>query len=459
MPTPLKTLSRMNQGKNILSQLLAARRNFQLYPSDHPIVSNSISDIATSFRNLEQDQVTFTIFEDEFYFGDELLVLENVSFRELSKGLQERGIQSMTFSKAVTPQEILNFIKLSCQDSSYFTEEAFFQKLEKFGVRGIWGGVIAALPVTDSPSTAESPHEHSPKEVHTLAVETIKEAMGACKSGRPINIRQVRNVVSSLIDMAKTDEPALLILTAIKNYDEYTYYHSVNICILSLAVGMRLGMPEKALNLLGCCALLHDVGKILIPPEILNKPQTLNEEEKEILRKHNANGARILASLPYPYRYSAIIALEHHIRYDIQKNFPYLDTKRTHIFSRIVQIVDVYDASASRRSYKKPWLPAQSVRYLLMKSGSLFDPNLTKIFTEIIGIYPIGSLVEMNTRELALVVDLDPEDIERPKVKIIKDEENRDIEPFEIELKEDQSRNIVNFLNPQECRIDIMKYI
>lgn len=459
MQTSLDISSNVSQGKHILSQLLAARKNFQLYPSDHPTVSQSIADITASLQSLGQDKITFTIFENEFYFEGELLILEAASFQELSKILQERGIQSLTFCREVTSKEILEFVKISCQDPTFFKEESLFERLEKLGVRGIYGGLIAALPVTDS-LTDGAESKQSPKDVYASAVETIKEAMNVCKSGKAINIRQVRNVVSSLIDFARSDEPALLILTAIKNYDEYTYYHSVNVCILSLGMGMRLGFSEKSLNLLGCSALLHDVGKILVPTEILNKPQGLNEEEKEILKKHATRGAQILASLPHPYEYSAITALEHHKRYDNIKSLSYDDSRRTHVFSRIVQIADVYDASASRRSYKKPWLPSQSVHYLLMKSGSLFDPVLARIFTELVGLYPIGSLVEMNTRELALVVDLNSQDIRRPKVKIIRDEANRDMEePFEVELAKDQSRSIVNFLSPQENRIDIMKYI
>jgi putative nucleotidyltransferase with HDIG domain len=458
MQTPLDISSKANQGKRILSQILAARKNLQLYPSDHPMFTQSIDEMAASLKAQEQDKVTFTIFEDEFYFEGELLILESASFQELSRILQERGIQSVTFCQGVTSEEIFEFVQASCREPSFFKEESFFEKLEKSGVRNISGGIIAALPIADS--STEDPKSQSTKDLYASAVETIREAMNVCKSGKAINIRQVRSVVSSLIDLARSDEPALLILTAIKDYDEYTYYHSVNVCILSLGLGMRLGLSEKALNLLGCAALLHDVGKILIPTEILNKPQSLSEEEKEILKEHAIQGAKILTSLPHPYRYSAIIALEHHKRYEMTKHLAYDDSRRTHVFSRIVQIADVYDASASRRSYKKPWLPGQSVRYLLTKSGSLFDPVLTRIFTELIGLYPIGSLVEMNTRELALVIDLNSRDVRRPKVKIIRDETDRDVEePFEVELAKDQSRTIVNFLSPQEYGIDIMKYI
>lgn len=457
MPMPLEAPSKTIQGKSILSQLLAATKNFRLYPSDHPTVTESVTELVSSLRALSQECATFTIFEGEFYFEDELLLLESPSFREFCRSLLESGIQSVSFGREVTAPEIMIFIELSCQDPSCFTEESFFEKLKKRGVRSIWGGVITALPVDSPPSTGSE--KASPKELYASAVDAIKEAMNACKSGTPIKVRQIRNVVSSLIDMARADEPALLVLTAIKNYDEYTYYHSVNVCILSLAIGMRLGLSEKSLSLLGCSALLHDVGKILIPKEILNKPRSLNQEEKEILIKHATDGARILASLPHPYKYSAIVALEHHRRYNAERDLSCEDDQKTHIYSRIVQAADVYDASASRRSYKKAWLPVQSIRYLLMKSGTLFDPHVTQILTEIVGLYPIGSLVEMNTKELALVISLNAEDMTRPKVKIIKDEANQDIDPFEVELVNDQERSIVNFLSPQERQIDIRKYI
>lgn len=451
----------IKKGKEILNQLMVLRKNLLFYPSQHTIVAESAILLLRMLDDVwkEEEQIIFTLFKNEFHFQQKLLVLRSSSLEDFKVVLQERGVQNITFKKEVTLNDLISFAKLCCLDHSAFLKTSFSDQLKRMGVQNITVSMVSPFAFTEAPRKAKPELKEALKNLHFTAIETIKKAMKASQSNQPMNIKEIRNGVNSIIEMSRASEPALLILTAIKSYDEYTYYHSVNTCILSLAMGMKLDLADNPLNILGCAALLHDIGKTFIPHEILNKVEPLTAEEKELLGKHSLMGARVLANLPYPYKYSAIAAFEHHIRYGIQKDSTSSYAKRTHIFSRIIQIADVYDAGASRRSYKKPWLPIQSVRYLIAKSGNLFDPTLTKIFTEIIGLYPIGSLVEMNTKELALVVGPNPVDMKRPKVKIIKDEANRDVDPFEVELTKDQSRRIANFLDPHEYQVDIMKYI
>ncbi len=455
------SLLQIKTGKEILNQLMTIRRNLLLYPLHHAMVTESAGILLNMLGGVwkEEKQINFTIFKNEFYFQQKLLVIKSKAIEDFKVSLLKRGVHTFTIDKGVAIEELISFAKLSSLDCSAFSKTSFSDQLKRLGVQNITASRISGFFSGEVPSEIKLDLKEALKNLHFTAIETIKSAMKACKSNQPLNIHELRNTVNSLMEMSRVNQPALLILTAIKSYDEYTYYHSVNTCILALAMGMKLKLSDEPLNILGCSALLHDIGKILIPQEILNKVGPLTNEEKELLRKHALDGAQILASLPDPYRYSSIVAFEHHTRYDIQKELTYTDKKRTHIFSRIVQIADVYDAGASRRSYKKPWLPVQSVRYLLIKSGTIFDPTLTKVFADIIGLYPIGSLVELNTKELALVTDLNPDDTDRPKLKIIKDKTNREIEPFEVELAKDHTRNIVNFLNPQDYGIEIMKYI
>jgi HD-GYP domain-containing protein (c-di-GMP phosphodiesterase class II) len=258
-------------------------------------------------------------------------------------------------------------------------------------------------------------------------------------------------------------------LTAIKNFDEYTFAHSVNVCILSVALGARLGLPKKKLSELGYGALFHDVGKVKLPLEIINKPAELTEEEWEKIQKHPVWGVKILLSRRALDRFSLVamvVAFEHHLKMDLS-GYPQLSFKKDlNLYSRIVSIADVYDSMTSGRVYAKtPLTPDEALKQMMNQAGKSFDPVLLKVFINMLGIYPVGSVVLLDTGEVGVVIKSNPDQLSRPEVAIIADKNGKKEKVEMIDLAGlhgktgEYKRTILKTIDPRPYKLDIARYI
>jgi putative nucleotidyltransferase with HDIG domain len=258
-------------------------------------------------------------------------------------------------------------------------------------------------------------------------------------------------------------------MTTIKNYDEYTFNHSVNVSIYSLAMGKRLGFSKKTLTELGITALLHDIGKSKIPREVLNKPASLNDEEWGMMKKHPLTGVEIVLNLKQLGEINPRMVVgifDHHLKSDLSGYPKLFRKKEVSLFGRIIQIADSYDAMTTPRIYKKtPYTPEQALALLLRERTVHYDPVLLKIFIGLVGIYPIGSLVLLNTRELGIVYkpSHDPRWLDRPTVILVARSEKGDVKKEVVDLTETDGagrykRSIVKTLDPFQYHIDITKH-
>lgn len=284
-------------------------------------------------------------------------------------------------------------------------------------------------------------------------------------------LRRARQVVHQIIDTLVEEEFSLLALTALKAFDVQTFLHSVNVCVVSTALGQRLGLNKRELSELGVAALFHDLGKMTVPKPVLNKPGTFNPSEWEIMRMHPLEGVRTLlrgsrlSSLTIKIM---LVGLEHHMRYDLS-GYPRMgDEWEIGILSRIVSIADCYDAMTSRRAYEEERLiPHRVMLHMLGRSGKNFDPVLMRIFVCLVGLYPVGSLVELATGELAAVVASDPEDPARPLVRLVRRADGEQIDPHDLQLvnltEQDGGprgvRRITKALDPVDEGIDLAAYL
>ena len=206
-----------------------------------------------------------------------------------------------------------------------------------------------------------------------------------------------------MVDLVMEDEPILLGLSTIRDYDDYTFTHSVNVAILSMCLGQRMGLSRTSLHRLGVCGLFHDLGKLDIPIEIIHQPGKLNQREFEEIKKHTIHSVAQIIKLEAPHDLKAKILLppfEHHLKYDLS-GYPKTNRKKPlGLFGRIIAIADVFDAITSPRVYRHvAFTPDQALNTMLDGSGTEFDPILLKIFINMLGVYPIGSLLETRTRE------------------------------------------------------------
>jgi HD-GYP domain-containing protein (c-di-GMP phosphodiesterase class II) len=258
-------------------------------------------------------------------------------------------------------------------------------------------------------------------------------------------------------------------MTTIKDYDDYTYHHSVNVSILSIALGRRLGLSKKTLAELGLSALLHDLGKVEVPKEILNKSIEFTEDDWKVIVKHPAWGACAIFKIKgvdITSMSAFISAFEHHLNYDLS-GYPKLNHKiELNFFTRIIAIADQYDAMTSARIYSRiPVPPDKALSIMIERSGTQLDPHLTKVFINMVGIYPLGSLVMLDTRELGIVFEsnTNTDFIDRPRVIILVDK-NGEKTKLTVDLMEKDSegnykRNIIKTLDSNQYNINLAEYL
>jgi HD-GYP domain-containing protein (c-di-GMP phosphodiesterase class II) len=227
-----------------------------------------------------------------------------------------------------------------------------------------------------------------------------------------------------MVDLLMEDDSVLLGMSTMRDYHDYTYMHSVNVAILSLCLGKRIGLSRMSLRVLGICGLVHDLGKVEIPMEILEKPGKLTEEEREEIERHPLSTVRQVIKLRASSDLKSKILLapfEHHLKYDLS-GYPRIGRKKpVSLFGRILALADVYDAMTSPRTYRpSAFSPDRALGIMMEGSGKDFDPVLLKVFINMLGVYPVGTLLRLDTGETGLVMDIPEEsDPARPMVLLL----------------------------------------
>lgn len=253
------------------------------------------------------------------------------------------------------------------------------------------------------------------------AQDTAKSIMSGLRVSRALDINNARAVVNDCVESVLRNESALMLLTRIKNQDEYTAEHCINVSILAAAFGKHLGMIKGEIQNLALCGLLHDVGKTRIPNEVLNKPGRLTSEEFDLMKNHAVHGRTILMSTGAALHSAVDVAFSHHERED-GKGYPRgLPAEKIPYFAKIIALVDTYDAITSKRVYQKALASMHALEIIHKNRGTQFDAELADEFIQMIGVYPPGSIVEMTNGEVGIVVDSDPEHKLKPKVLMVRD--------------------------------------
>lgn len=301
---------------------------------------------------------------------------------------------------------------------------------------------IAKVYIKDKLTAEDEVEEYynSPYMLETRleAEKLISEAMHSF-SLNGMMVEKVLAIVNKLIEELLDNDEIVISLGKLRSVDDYTLEHSVNVCIMSLVLGVSYGFKYDELIDLGVGAILHDIGKMLIPKEILNKPGALTIDEYEIVKNHTKFGYEILQKSKGISAIAAEIALNHHERLD-GNGYPYgKKIDQIKIYSRIVAICDVYDALTSDRVYKKKIEPYKALEYICKMVNSQFDNELVKKLLSCVKIYPVGSLVKLNTNEVGLVVDVSKINPSQPIVRILLDEKGQRVIDY---LEVDTNKNI-----------------
>lgn len=298
------------------------------------------------------------------------------------------------------------------------------------------------------------------------AMTVVQELIVNASQDREINLAKTRRVVQSLIDHVSRDESSLLELASIRDYDDYTYAHSTNVCVYSLTLGARLGIDRSRLSQLGFTALFHDIGKVKLPKDLIQKPDAYDENDWIQMQRHPLLGAKTIFArlkLDEHTARAARGAFEHHINDDFT-GYPSLRYRRRKpdLFSRIIAIVDTFDALSSGRVYLRKSIPPDEVIHKMRSQMAIkFDPFLLKIFTNVVGIYPSGSLVLLSTNEIALVLTNNEHDLARPYVKIVGNRAGLLDNPIwvDLALPENADRKVLRMIDPSRYGLDVKNFI
>jgi HD-GYP domain-containing protein (c-di-GMP phosphodiesterase class II) len=420
-------------GRALLLSMYAALRSLKLYPIENATAQKSLDDLFVASNAIlePQGEVEIRLSGDFLFVNGTRLRLELDNYASFSHILALFRSVDLGVLKVVQGADRRDWQVFLGVLLSVIPKEPDPEKLielrEKLALAGITRiDVEHSLETEELIAEAQKAREVA-KRTYSLGVAVTKDLINSVRMGRTTSVAKVKRAVQAIVDQVLNNETSLVGLTTLRDYDEYTFTHSVNVCILAVAIGKKLSLARLQLYDLGMAALLHDVGKARIPLEVLNKTSGLDEEEWRLMQTHPWLGVLTLFNLrsygEVPYR-QIVVAHEHHMKLDLTGYPKVIRPRLQGIFSRIVAVADGYDAATTRRSYQTvPIQPDQVLREMWENPRRGYDPVLVKALINLIGIYPVGTCVILDTLEVALVAapNPDPTTLNRPAVRIVID--------------------------------------
>lgn len=333
-------------------------------------------------------------------------------------------------------------------------QRGYIDRIEELGYQGIY--------IDDEISEDIEVKDVISDELRMSAIKAVKDI--CIYTGQPQKakgqldekVNNTKLLISNIVEQILENKDTMVNLIDLKFYDDYTFFHSVNVAVLAILVGVEYGLDKSTLYNVGLASILHDIGKMFVDKEILNKPGKLTPEEYDAVRQHPMYGFNYLKE-SYEIPTSAYVAvLQHHEKFD-GTGYPMQKTgEEISIIGRIIGIADVYDALTSVRPYRKPLLPSEAMEYIMANGGIMFDVKLTKIFARKVAPFPMGTYVKLSNGLTGIVADNYEDACMRPKVKIILDAQGESVKPYMADLRADRAmRSVtitgVNDLSPNKA--------
>jgi putative nucleotidyltransferase with HDIG domain len=444
--------------EEFIRRFASAIRSGQLYATDHPLIARNTEALRESLAQLhaEQSQIAVGLVGKEVVVADTPLPKASSTMGDLVGRLKANRIERITFEKGVTPVELADFARALAAlparpDPGAPPPEA------RFSFPHIRVGRISA---DEEKTDGISSDMETIRRLYNEAVAASEAMWDATATEGMPDVESSRRVVDGLADAVTQNRTALVALTAMKNYDNYTFTHMVNVSILTMAQARALGIEGRLLREFGLSALMHDIGKVRTPKEILNKPEKLTDQEFVIMKRHTVDGAEILRRTPEMPILAPVVAFEHHLRRDGTGYPEGVARPVLNLGTQLCSIADVYDAMRSQRAYQQAFPTDRILAVLQRNDGSQFDQHLVRRFSQIMGIYPPGNLVKLSTGEIAVVLKVHAPDPYRPRVRVIIDRDGQRM-PLPMDRNLWQPRDelgatdsVVSPLDPKEYGID-----
>lgn len=449
----------LEQREALVRRLAAAIRGVALYTPEHPLVSRAVDALTTACqRALENsDAVVIGFLGDDVVADGERLVRSRASFSGFARDVRSRDIDKITLRRGLDRQEIAAFVAaVSDREDPDLSDE----KLRARGVRRISLGKITVEDTDEDAAGIEAA-----KRVYGQAVATAEQLWASAGAGQTPDPGAARRIIDSLAKMVHSDRTSLMALTAVTKHDSYTFTHMVNVSALAMAQARALNMDGAMLREFGFAALMHDIGKVNTPQEILNKPDRLSKDEFAVMKRHVVDGAHILRKTPEVPALAPVVAFEHHLKMDLSGYPDNVGHRDLNLCTMIVTIADVFDALRSTRAYRDS-LPTDRIRAIMGKQGGHdFNNKLLRRFINLMGVFPVGTLVRLESDEVGVVTHAHPSDPFRPQVKVILDphgdrlEEPLLVNTWERREPDTVVRAVAEAVDPDEVGIDPLAFM
>ncbi len=448
MKRPAPSQLALAAAREWLRAISAARQVYTLYDEGHPNRRQAMRDLVERTRELRLSSATDPVLfatRHSFYLGPTLMSRESLSYFRLVEAFEQAGIE------AIEPWTDVSVDDLDALIRMLRGEQPITDELEGLDINRVHP------EVDEGDETAEASEL---RRSYGMGLEFLRDAAMRAAAGRTVDLTATQSVVDRLVSQIKRDPTQALLLTTVKSYDEYTYYHMMNVCLLTVALGHAIGLHHDQIVVLGMGALLHDVGKLNVPREVLNHVGPLSEEQWRIVQRHPVEGAGLIFSthggLFHP---AAPVVLEHHAAFDLS-GYPHLEGRpHPSVPARLVAVADCFDAVTSKRSYRRAEERRQALNILIAGAGRGFDPQIVRSFVRLLGVYPVGSMVALTTGEVAVVTEVSGDRLSRPTVRVVLDAQGDPVQPRELDLSAVEDVGVKRSLDPSKLGIDVSQLL
>lgn len=463
------------EGRTLLAALHGASRTMKLYPPEHQNVQRGVSDLAQIAEDIRAGigELELRVQGDFIFVNGTRLRLDLSNYASFGRVLElfrAVGLGTTRIVDRASPKDWLAFLEVIDNAGSHAECDAT-DVARSLRLAGTTAFEVSPATEDDELNVGRVKAQAAAKRTYAQSVALTKDVIHSVRMGRAPSSKKIKRAVQTIVDEVLNEETSLIGLTTLREYDEYTYTHSVNVCIFAVALGKRLAMNKLQLYELGLAALMHDIGKSRVPTDLLRKSTALGEDDWRRITMHPWLGVLTLFQLrgqqELPYR-AMLVAHEHHMKCDLS-GYPRSRRPRAiSMASKIVAVADGYDAATSRRSYQTtPFPPSAVLQEMRDNAARGMDQVVVKAFIALLGVYPAGTLVVLDTFELAVVraPNANPEMLSRPRVVIVSDSRGNLLEPsIEADLAArnpdgEFARTIIKTADPDRYGIRVSDYL
>lgn len=470
----------IEQARSMVNQMFMMLRMVKLHDANNEAFERPLANLVNTVNTLVamEGRISMQAVEDTVYVNDVKVKPDASSYanlRWLANEFVRRDVGGMQINTVVDNAAMKKFILLFSRNENIEKGKGIETLNKAIAGEKLLAFMMTQIKVFQDANNTDKKHLVDMKDyavqTYSKAIMSAKTLMSNAteKTVMSLEKQKTQRLVQDLVDISVDDNHTFLGLTTIKNHDEYLYNHSVNVCVMAIAFGQKLGMSKRICSELGMAALFHDVGMMSLPLEILNKPGKFTGNEAEVMKKHTLYSVKQLLkqkALSEPMIRRVLVAYEHHMDFN-NGGYPRVARRRNlHLFSRIIQIVDTFDGMTTAKPYREAYLPDEALKVMLKESGTKFDPTLLKVFVNMIGVFPLGTFVQLDTGEMGLVFhnSNDPAKYDRPRVKLVMDSNGNKIPSRIVDLAEQAGdgsykRSIVKSVDPAKYNLNVPSYL